>query len=330
MIENQTLQAGQSLSDSRNLNTIRTAAGKNPNSAAAMKAAAQQFEALFLNIMLKSMRDTVPLDNMFNNQHTKLFTQLFDENLTQQLAKEGGLGLADQIFRGMVATGQIDKDEAAPYMSKHQTATSLDAYRAMALSSDRMRPGALTPASAPQFRTASKSADALNPAHIRPAAPSRESSSSREHVGAFMDKMMSHAYQASKTTGIVPEFMVAQAALESGWGRHEIRFANGHPSHNLFGIKATGWNGKTVDVLTTEFENGEMVRKVEKFRAYDSYAEAFRDYARLLSENPRYKDVLNTTDPAAFAYGLQRAGYATDPEYGSKLVRVIDRVTQGA
>ena len=326
MLENRNIPIGQQLSDSRNLGSLQTAATKNPTSPAAMKAAAEQFEALFINIMLKSMRDTVPLDSLFNTQHTKLYTQLFDEELSQQLAKQGGLGLADQIFNAMVLTGQLDKDEAEPYMNKHRMAMSLDAYRSMAPKSA----GQHMPASAPQFRSAPRSADVLGAAHVRKPGRTGENSSSREHVGAFTDKMMFHARQASKTTGIVPEFMVAQAALESGWGRHEIRFPNGQPSHNLFGIKATGWKGKTVDVLTSEFENGQMVKKVEKFRAYDSYAEAFRDYARLLSENPRYKDVLNTNNPAAFAYGLQRAGYATDPEYGAKLVRVIDRVTQGA
>ena len=327
MIENHNLPAAQQLSDSRNLNTIRAAAGKNPNSPAAMKAAAQQFEALFVNIMLKSMRETVPLDSLFNTPHTKLYTQLFDEELSQQIAKDGSIGLADQIFRGMVATGQLDKDEAAPYMSKRRISASVDAYRAMApgLTQNRISPG-----QAPHFRSESRSADGVVPAHRMSQTRLNENATAPVHVKAFMDKMMSHAHHASQTTGIVPEFMIAQAALESGWGRHEIRLPNGRPSHNLFGIKANGWNGRTVDVLTTEFENGQMVKKVEKFRAYDSYAEAFRDYARLLSENPRYRDVLNTTNPAAFAYGLQQAGYATDPEYGSKLMQVIDRVTQGA
>jgi flagellar protein FlgJ len=141
--------------------------------------------------------------------------------------------------------------------------------------------------------------------------------------------MMSHAQEAAKTTGIPPTFMLAQAALETGWGKKQMLYPDGSPSHNLFGIKAqNGWNGKTVNVLTSEFENGKMIKKVEKFRAYDSYADSFKDYAKLLSENPRYKNVMNAQDPATFAYGLQRAGYATDPEYGDKLVRVINRVSK--
>jgi len=109
----------------------------------------------------------------------------------------------------------------------------------------------------------------------------------------------------------------------------QMRYADGSPSYNLFGIKANNWTGKTIDVLTSEFENGKMIKKVEKFRAYDSYADSFKDYAKFLSENPRYQHVVYSQDPAAFAYGLQRAGYATDPEYGSKLMRVINRVLQG-
>jgi flagellar protein FlgJ len=141
----------------------------------------------------------------------------------------------------------------------------------------------------------------------------------------FVNRLWPHALEASRTTGVAPHFILGQAALESGWGRGEIRLADGSPSHNLFGVKAgRGWQGPTVDVTTTEYVNGAPVKTVERFRAYGSYAEAFKDYANLLAENPRYAAVLNErSDPAAFARGLQQAGYATDPNYADKLTRVI-------
>jgi len=118
--------------------------------------------------------------------------------------------------------------------------------------------------------------------------------------------------------------MIAQAALETGWGKGEIRRPDGSGSFNLFNIKAgRSWQGATVDVTTTEYVNGQPVKSVERFRAYGSYAEAFADYARLLRDNPRYEKVLNQTDPAGFARGLQSAGYATDPMYADKLQRII-------
>jgi flagellar protein FlgJ len=146
-------------------------------------------------------------------------------------------------------------------------------------------------------------------------------------VRAFEERLGAHAEQASRATGIPAKFMLGQAALESGWGRHEIRAADGSPSHNLFGIKATGgWQGRVVEVATTEYVNGVAQRKMEKFRAYDSYADAFSDYASLLSNNPRYRGVLaNAGDASGFAWGLQRAGYATDPQYAAKLTRIIER-----
>lgn len=140
----------------------------------------------------------------------------------------------------------------------------------------------------------------------------------------FIDRLLPHAKVASQEVGIPAQFMLAQAALESGWGKHEIRRADNSPSHNLFGIKAgANWKGDVVEAVTTEFINGAPQKVVEKFRAYSSYAEGFSDYAKLLSDNPRYAKVLNASEPSTFAFGLQRAGYATDPMYAEKLLRIM-------
>jgi flagellar protein FlgJ len=148
------------------------------------------------------------------------------------------------------------------------------------------------------------------------------------HVSEFKARVGAYAQEVSQATGIPVQFMLGQAALESGWGKRELRATDGTPSYNLFGIKAgAGWKGPVVEAVTTEYINGIAHKKVEKFRAYPSYAEAFRDYANLLSTNPRYTEVLRQAvqrlDAEGFAHALQRAGYATDPAYGDKLGRII-------
>jgi peptidoglycan hydrolase FlgJ len=158
-----------------------------------------------------------------------------------------------------------------------------------------------------------------------PVAPSSSRSQS-PHVKAFQDKLAVHAEEASRATGIPAKFMLGQAALESGWGRREIRNPDGSSSNNLFGIKAgPGWKGKVTTAVTTEYVNGVPQTRVERFRAYDSYADSFKDYARMISNNPRYEKVMaSANDAAAFARGLQKAGYATDPFYAAKLTRIIN------
>lgn len=315
--------------DNRGLYAIKAEAGRNNASPAAMKAAAQQFEALFLSTILKSMRASLPQDGLFTSQQTKLYTQLLDEEISQQVARQG-LGLADQMLRQMAATGQLDAEEIEPYLSKR---------RMLAPAGDGLAAPALHNQPAP-FRFTRKADETALPSDAadkagRVAAQPEGTEATRDepalppHARAFMEQMRPYAEEASRATGIPADFMLAQAALETGWGKKQMRRPDGSPSHNLFGIKANGWAGQTVDAMTSEFENGRMTRKVEKFRAYLSYADSFKDYARLISENPRYREVMHTRDAAAFAYGLQRAGYATDPAYGDKLVRVIGKVTQG-
>ena len=155
------------------------------------------------------------------------------------------------------------------------------------------------------------------------AAAPLQQSAAPAHVRNFIDRIGEHALAASRETGVPARFIAAQAALESNWGRNEIRGADGAPSHNLFGIKATrGWRGKTVETLTTEYANAAAAKTSAKFRAYASDSEAFMDYARLLKS--RYKEAIAAGgDAAQFAQGLQRAGYATDPRYAEKVARVI-------
>ena len=289
---------GQFALDARNLGQLRQAAHE--NSPQALKEAAKQFEAMFMNMLMKSMRAATPQDGPFDNEQTRLYTTMLDQQLSQTMASRG-VGLADVLVRqlSLTAAGANGLDEPAhlPF--------------AAAAANPASQPPA---AAAAAWRAALSEADAAN-------------GSQPEHVRQFRERMMPHAEEASRATGIPARFMLGQAALESGWGRREIVAADGTNSFNLFGIKAgAGWKGRVVEVSTTEYVDGVPEKRVEKFRAYSSYAESFRDYANLLRSNPRYQDVLaNARDVHGFAQGLQRAGYATDPEYASKLTRIINQ-----
>ena len=272
------------------------------NSPAALKGAAKQFEALFMNMMMKSMRDATPQDGLFDNQQTKMYQSMLDQQLSQNMASRG-IGLADVLIRqlsNVPMNAALDDGKAMPSQPQDLT-TSLNDDLLRTLSPRAVR-------AAKQGN--SGAADASRPAHVQ----------------AFQNALTPHAEAASRATGIPANFMLGQAALESGWGKHVMKTADGSSSHNLFGIKASaGWKGKTVSAVTTEYVNGVPQKRVEKFRAYDSYADSFKDYANLLRSNPRYEKVLaNSTDAQGFAQGLQRAGYATDPNYAAKLTNIIN------
>lgn len=283
--------------DVKDINELRQSARQ--NSPEAIKAAAQQFEALFMNMVMKSMRDATPQEGLFDNDQSRMFTSMLDQQLSQTMASRG-VGLADALFRQL----SVNRGTVVPHSEDGMLPEAMPVP---------LRPS--SPASAPlSLFERSMPVDGLRPNPNQP-----------PHVRAFQDRLAPHAEEASRATGIPAKFMLGQAALESGWGRREIVGADGTASHNLFGIKATGgWKGRIVEAVTTEYVNGEPQTKVEKFRAYDSYADAFRDYAKLLSSNPRYENVIaNAQSIEGFAQGLQRAGYATDPNYAAKLTRII-------
>jgi flagellar protein FlgJ len=309
---NQTNLSVKMASDSGDLNTVRVAARQ--NSPEALRAAAQQFEALFMNMVMKSMRQATSQEGLFDNDQSRMYTSMLDQQISQNFAKRG-IGLADAMIRQLSNNGGNPPPGAAmpPPVPPVSTALPQPARHAPAMQ--------LQPTAQPQLQVAPQ------PAAGAPKSPA----SHLAHMTAFQQRHAVHADEASRITGIPARFMLGQAALESGWGRREILHADGTPSHNLFGIKATGgWKGKVVETMTTEYVNGAVEKKVEKFRAYDSYAESFRDYAQMLSTNPRYRHVIaNAQGASSFVEGLQRAGYATDPNYAEKLTRIIERSLPG-
>ncbi len=185
-------------------------------------------------------------------------------------------------------------------------------------------PGGLASAIERQLGAQIAGQGALPATPTMPSTLERVSASGRQ--AGFVEQHSAAAQAVARDTGIPAAFMLGQAGHESGWGRGEIRHADGSPAHNLFGIKATGgWNGKVAEVTTTEYIDGEPRKVVAKFRAYDSYEESFRDYARLIGNSPRYEGVMAQLHSVqGFSSGLQRAGYATDPAYAAKLSRAIN------
>jgi len=289
--------------------------GAKNGSPAALKEAATQFEAMFINMMMKSMRDATPQEGIMDNQQSKMFTGMLDQQLSQNLAKRG-MGLADVLTR-QLTSNQMGAQALAIGADGVAAGKAAAAASSLAPLDGSMRPGM---DAATMIKTGATQPGA-------PALPLTTDSGRIQapHVRAFQEKLHAHAAEAERATGVPAKFMLGQAALESGWGKRMIRNSDGSNSNNLFGIKAgPGWKGKVATAVTTEYVNGRAHQKVERFRAYDTPADAFKDYANMLAKNPRYEKVIASGgDAAAFAHGLQRAGYATDPLYAAKLTRII-------
>ena len=281
--------------------TLRARAATDPK--AVVRAAAQQFEALFMQQLMKSMRESSLASGMLENSGTQLGTEMLDTQFANRMTGlRGGLGdvIARQLERQMIGVVPMHPATAAAPAPHAAAAAGATADAAGA------------PPRAEAFGRANPTAQDFG----------RANPTAQEFVSAHQQS----AQAAQAQTGIPAAFMVAQAAHESGWGRREIRNADGTSANNLFGIKAgAGWVGRVAEVVTTEVVDGQPRKVLAKFRAYASHDESFRDYARLMKSSPRYAQVLAEGATAeGFAQGLQRAGYATDPAYADKLTRVIN------
>ena len=288
-----TSSAGLS-TDPASLATLRNQAATDPKSAT--REAAKQFEALFMQELMKNMRNSTMQSGMLENSGTQMGTEMLDSQYAKQLSGLRG-GLADVIAK------QIERQ-----MGVQSTESSVNAglgpTRAAAVAAYGTAP--VVAAGSPTVQRTP----------LRPPASAQE----------FVDRVTADAKAVESSTGIPAAFMISQAALETGWGKKEIKMADGSNSFNLFGIKAgSNWKGPTTEITTTEFVNGKSTKVKASFRAYGSYEEAFNDYAKLMKESPRYQNVVASGGNAqGFANSLQKAGYATDPQYAEKLGRVIN------
>lgn len=389
-----------SYSDLNRLNQLKV--GDDKNSEGNMRKVAQEFESLFLNEMLKSMRsatEALGKDNPMNTPAAKQYQEMYDQQLAVSLSREGGgIGLADVLMRQMQKNKPVDAQAAtlqgpaaaeavkkvdvpteiaagtqadgplgrsngqrplwafrvaepqAGAAATHSNDMELMNQRRIALPSkltDRLLAGIVpstqvaTEAKAAPLRNSALQDNVINSGARSvaaangsmqvygravaqpPLAPAKKAFSSQDE---FVATMLPMAEAAAKRIGIDPKYLVAQAALETGWGKSVMRAEDGSSSHNLFGIKAgKSWQGGQARAITSEFRDGAMVKETAQFRSYDSYQDSFHDLVTLLQSNDRYKDVVKSADnPERFVRELQKAGYATDPNYANKISQIAN------
>ncbi|MDI1299751.1 flagellar assembly peptidoglycan hydrolase FlgJ [Methylotenera sp.] len=318
---NSTDLSGKLAFDANGLNGLKNAAKE--SSPEAIKGVAKQFEAIFMNMMLKSMREASPQDNPFDNEQSRTFTSMLDQQLSSNLASKG-LGLSDVLVRQLSQGSNPVTNTMEQAVSDTPSASDT---KANGIISNPLSPSNNKPVNNLQdfkalidYKNSPTESSLIN--------NKVDAKSPADSTTEFKNRMAKHAEEASRTTGVPAHLMLGQAALESGWGKRELKGADGTPSNNLFGIKASGnWDGKVVEATTTEYIHGVKQKRIEKFRAYDSYADSFKDFANMMNNNPRYNKVMANLDSVnGYAQAMQNAGYATDPNYASKLANVIQKV----
>ena len=288
--------AGALYSDFTGLQKLKLQARE--SQAAARTEVARQFESLFIAQMLKAMRSASGGGGILDSNRSLFYRDMYDQQIATEMAKSRGVGMAAAIERQLGG-----KAEGGSPQGKQ-----VQDYR-----------------SSPLWRNNG----ALVPGITGAARGDRVVSTAPAELGAtreeFLRKLWPHAETAARELGVAPEALLAQAALETGWGRHVMPGPDGQPSYNLFGIKADrGWDGQLVNLSTVEFKDGVAMKTRAAFRAYGSYTESFADYVEFLKANPRYQKALAAaSDPEAFVEELQRAGYATDPAYAAKLKGIL-------
>lgn len=299
--------------DISGLNDLKQQAGRDQSMA--IKEVAKQFESLFMHMVLKSMRDASMGDPIFDSNQSLVYRDMFDRQLALSMSEGQGMGLADLLARQLdnqVSGHTVDK---APVI-QHQDRKPIDTVK-----------------------KAAPSANAIN--QVKPfvvstaviASPVKQngnvdfSTDINSPQEKFIRELWPMAEAAADELDTLPEVLISQAALETGWGKYVSKDEQGQSSYNLFNIKAgPDWDGKTIEKVTLEYHQGVPVREVARFRAYDSYAESFQDYVDFLKSNERYSKALReAADPDKFIRGLHRAGYATDPAYADKVLNIIDR-----
>jgi flagellar protein FlgJ len=327
---------GQFALEMQGLQRLKHTARQDPSAGA--EEAAQQFEAMFIQMMVKAMRDAVPTTGLTDNKQTEMFREMLDKQWSQTMA-DRGIGLADKLVDELERRGQIGEASTA---SSAQASAGDEASLIAGIPRGTPRP--LTNAIQPETSRAAEPpsgastggsflGDVLGGAGDRqalgkpwmPQPGPTDGADQPGYVQAFVDRLEAPARSASRATGVPAELILAQAALETGWGRHEIPRDDGGNSYNVFGIKAgSQWQGETTRVATQEVVDGERTALRDAFRVYDSFEAAFTDYARLIGDTPRYAAVTTAREPAEAARALQAGGYATDPGYAEKLIGVMD------
>lgn len=311
----------------------------------ALQETARQFEALFIQMVLKSARDANDLisgdNSYFSSQQMKFYQGMMDEQMSVALAEDhghGGFGIAQALVQQLgdrsssdpLPSGEIsrlvgrDASEADVAAAAHSIQQAIEARRMTSTA---------IPHTLPTFNLQAQSVEGVRPpllaAGEQPLNVGQSDANKRAYFESpedFVKSLYPVAEKVAKTLGVDPKVMLAQSALETGWGRYMIPKEDGRNSFNLFGIKADArWKGESTTVSTLEFRNGQPRQEQAAFRAYGSFEESMRDYADFLLSNPRYEAALQKADNTqAYTHGLQRSGYATDPQYANKILKILD------
>lgn len=281
----------------------------------ALKSAAKQFEAIFMQMLLKSMRsaqDVLESDSPLNSESTKFYRDMHDQQMALDMSENGSLGLSELIVRQLGG----DRENFTPQsVLRYDTSPAeLEAMKAKLLDKAKNRQ--------------TNDNNLNNSFPITGRTPIVEGQTFTEPKD-FVTAMIAPAKQAQAKLKVPFEVIIAQAALETGWGKKIIKTGNGESSNNLFNIKADKrWQGDKTHKETLEYENGAMVKKREPFRVYQTMQDSVNDYINFLSSGDRYQDALKQAgNVEQFLQGLQGAGYATDPNYASKILGTLRTVT---
>lgn len=298
-------QVAQTAVDFQGLAELRRSAKKDTGDQETLRQVAGQFEALFVNMMLKSMRQAKLADGIFDSSQSDMYRDMADQQLAMDLSSRGGLGLQDVIMR-QLGGDQFNQTSSA----KSPESFSIDTVKRR-----------------PTLQPIMQTSDTVQ--KVIAAAPAKVEALQAEITfntpESFVEQLWPMAKQAADKLGVNPEVIIAQAALETGWGKHIINHRDGQSSHNLFNIKADKrWDGKHAVVGTVEYRGGVAVKEQAQFRSYESYQQSFDDYVDFLQTQPRYRKALeHTENPERFVEELHKAGYATDPAYAEKVKRIM-------
>lgn len=292
-----------------------------------LRLAAQQFEQLFIGLLLRSMRDAnqeFSKDNFMNTNRTRMYQDMMDNQISLEMAQSEGVGLTDILVRQLGGKQPVKQiAELKPLDIEERRLEQVASIAASALLAKAR--GQENPPGINLTETQQNQVDdvynKLNKVADNQTLPDRF-----ESAKEFVDKLMPLAKNVAGELGVDPRVLVAQAALETGWGRHMVRTPDGANSHNLFNIKADrSWKGQSAEVSTLEFRNGIAQREKANFRQYENYEASFRDYVNFLRTNPRYQTALERAEnPYDYVRQLQDAGYATDPEYANKIENIFE------
>ena len=306
--------AAPTYTDFSGLNTMRAEARVDPQ--ASLKQVAKQFEGIFIQMMLKSMRDASMGDAIFDSDQSKLYRDMFDKQVALDMANSKGIGIADSLVRQLGKKTPETTQTETFEIPENQIKETLINGKMLPYSPEKLNK---------VDQTSVRELSNFDLPEIKPLSDKTRFNSPEE----FTRHIFPYAEKAAKELGVSPLVLVAQAALETGWGKAVTRHGDGSSSYNLFNIKADKrWDGENVIKSTLEYDNGHAKYEKASFRAYDSYADSFDDYVDFLKSNSRYGFALhNQGDDNLFIKDLHKAGYATDPNYADKVIDIMKRET---